>query len=463
MPREADQDQLLNDDHLGQTAAAPNLDARKPPSSGLLAGSIANFGVQYNFTNTAIALLFLSEAHNGKGQWFTDDLWEGRASAILKSAAFVGSMIGMVIMGYLGDVIGRDPAFAVTSAIMVVFSIASGLAPHGSPNLAMVILLVCRFFLGVGIGGCYPLAASKGSEGCGSDSAVDKNQAVGVIFFWQCVGDLAPYIVGMALSFLPGAKMQFRLTLILGFLPPLAVFYLIQTHTHPRPARAKSYAPAGESGEAGEVTSVVAPGVGSIAGVGARASDSAIAASPAEGARKGLSSRPFVEQLRSGMRLPHAWEDLLATAVCWFFYDVAYYGSNQFTPALTRKVFGSDSDVFSDSWHGAVDMAVGLPATLHSIAALRFWGTKKVQTYGHASIAAASVLVAVAWAPLTAHGGGGGRAELLFAIYLVFYFAVNWGAKMGAFVLPQEVTLLSGPLSRRRRRRRRRCCCCCCF
>jgi PHS family inorganic phosphate transporter-like MFS transporter len=338
-------------------------------------------------------------------------------------------MLGMVVMGYLGDVIGRDPAFAVTSAIMVVFSIASGLAPHGSPNFAMGTLLVCRFFLGVGIGGCYPLAASKGSEGCGSDSAVDKNQAVGAIFFWQAVGDLAPYLVGMALSFLPGAKMQFRLTLILGFIPPLAVFYLTQGSRSSAKTRT-------------EVTGPNAPLAASVDaqdGDNSGTNDASAGAPPPVGATAGLSSRSFVDQVRSGMREPHAWQDLLATSLCWCLYDVAYYGSNQFTPQLTRKVFGSDSDIFADSWHGAVDMAVGLPATLHSIYALRYWGTKKVQMLGHASIAASSVLVACAWGPLTTNDGAGGRAEFLFAIYLIFYFAVNWGAKMGAFVLPQEV------------------------
>jgi hypothetical protein len=119
--------------------------------------------------------------------------------------------------------------------------------------------------------------------------------------------------------------------------------------------------------------------------------------------------------------------------------DIAYYGSNQFTPKLTHKVFTGPDDIFTVAWHGAVDMAVGVPATLHSIYILRYWGTKKVQTWGHASIAVTAVIVAGLWGPLSADGGSGGRSEILFAVYLLFYFAVNWGAKMGAFVLPQEV------------------------
>ena len=49
----------------------------------------------------------------------------------------------------------------------------------------MGMLLAARFVLGIGIGGCYPLASSKGSEECGSNNSLEKNQAVGLIFFWQ--------------------------------------------------------------------------------------------------------------------------------------------------------------------------------------------------------------------------------------------------------------------------------------
>jgi hypothetical protein len=31
---------------------------------------------------------------------------------------------------------------------------------------------------------------------------------------------------------------------------------------------------------------------------------------------------------------------LCATALCWAIYDIAYYGSSQFTPTMTEAVFG---------------------------------------------------------------------------------------------------------------------------
>ena len=283
---------IVPDRRIAELNAHP---VRKGISWGIIAGSVANFGVQYNFTNTATALLFLSEAHGGEGKWFSTGLWSGQASAIIKSAAFVGSIIGMCSLGYLGDVIGRDPAFAVTSAIMVVGAIASAVLPCGSPDAAMSVFLVCRFFLGIGIGGCYPLASSKGAEECGSEHALEKNQTVGVIFFWQAVGDLAPYIVGMALVPIGWAAVQFRLTLALGFVPPLVVLAL-------------TYGTGG-----GEPAAPDAPAKASARG----------GAAPPLGRATGLSNRSFVQQIRSGMAEPGAWDKLAATSLCWFIYDIA--------------------------------------------------------------------------------------------------------------------------------------------
>jgi len=381
----------------------PSRAKRTKARDALIAGCVANFGVQYNFTILAIALLFLEAAHGGDGVWYTDDLWAGQAGAVLKSSSFVGAMLGMCTMGYLGDVIGRNSAFAVTSLLMAVFALLSGLvfAPEENGDQAMGMLLAARFVLGIGIGGCYPLASSKGSEECGSDNALQKNQAVGLIFFWQAVGDLFPYLIGMALAPLHhtedplGHIGQFRVALCIGAVPPLVVLWYTYGQQDGRDTSQIDHA--------------------------------------------ALAKRTWSDQVRAGSKEPGAWNNFLATSICWCFYDVAYYGSNQFTPKMTEQVFGDESSIFNESWKGAVDMAVGIPATLHALWLLRDWGTKRVQTRGHFAIAITAVLVACVWTPLTADDASQAMAYVLFMVYLLFYYAVNWGAKMGCFVLPQEV------------------------
>jgi len=224
-------------------------------------------------------------------------------------------------------------------------------------------------------------------EECSSDKVLQKNQAVGIIFTWQAVGDVAPYLMGMLLVPLSSCYLQFRLCFMLGCIPPAIVLYC-------------TYG----SGED----------------------------------RSSFVQRSFVEQVRAGMQEPNALKNFAATSICWLIYDIAYYGSNQFTPQMTAQVFTGHHSIFAASWHGAVDMGVGIVATIHAVWALSWLGTKRLQTYGFLSIGISCVLVAVVWDPLTTDPSTP-KSYTLFGIYLLFYFAVNWGAKMGAFVLPQEV------------------------
>jgi len=65
---------------------------------------------------------------------------------------------------------------------MVMFSIASALAPNGdNTNVALGVLTACRFGLGFGVGGCYPLSAVKSAEECRGTTVADKNFDVGMV------------------------------------------------------------------------------------------------------------------------------------------------------------------------------------------------------------------------------------------------------------------------------------------
>jgi MFS family permease len=77
--------------------------------------SVGNFSIQYNFQAIAIALIVMSveectldkeKCQDGKqSSWVT-----GTASATV----FAGAMLGQLIMGYTGDILGRDKAMTLT-------------------------------------------------------------------------------------------------------------------------------------------------------------------------------------------------------------------------------------------------------------------------------------------------------------------------------------------------------------
>ena len=78
-----------------------------------------------------------------QSQWQLSD----EHTATITSSVFIGAMLGTLILGPLGDYMGRKPVFSITAAIIAVFGLATALANSFWP------LLICRFFVGFGVGG----------------------------------------------------------------------------------------------------------------------------------------------------------------------------------------------------------------------------------------------------------------------------------------------------------------------
>ncbi|KAI3891323.1 hypothetical protein MKW92_038348, partial [Papaver armeniacum] len=85
-------------------------------------------------------------------------------AAAVNGVALVGTLVGQLFFGWLGDKMGRKRVYGMTLMIMVIFSICSGLSFGKEPRLVIATLCFCRFWLGFGIGGDYPLSATIMSE-----------------------------------------------------------------------------------------------------------------------------------------------------------------------------------------------------------------------------------------------------------------------------------------------------------
>lgn len=85
--------------------------------------------------------------------------------SLLKSSVFAGAVVGQAIMGGLGDIIGRGPAMIVTNTFTFIGALLCSLATWGGGEGVYWELIGYRFFLGIGIGGKYPLSATVRAEG----------------------------------------------------------------------------------------------------------------------------------------------------------------------------------------------------------------------------------------------------------------------------------------------------------
>ena len=87
---------------------------------------------------------------------------------------------------YAGDAIGRRRAMALTNLLTVLGALGSALLTWGDAATVYPVLMACRFVLGVGVGGKYPLAATIRAEAC-SEGDTPRHSATEVAkgFFWQ--------------------------------------------------------------------------------------------------------------------------------------------------------------------------------------------------------------------------------------------------------------------------------------
>lgn len=95
-------------------------------------------------------------------------------SNVLSSVTFGGTILGMLLFGYLSDKIGRKFGMMAASGIVVVFTLLSACSQGANGSLGGLVAALSsfRFLLGIGIGAEYPcgsVAASEQSEEEGID------------------------------------------------------------------------------------------------------------------------------------------------------------------------------------------------------------------------------------------------------------------------------------------------------
>jgi MFS family permease len=93
-------------------------------------------------------------------------------SRTLSSLAFAGTIVGMLLFGYLSDKIGRKFGMMSATGIVALFSFLSATSTGAGGNIGGLLasLSAYRFLLGIGVGAEYPcgsVAASEQSEGAG--------------------------------------------------------------------------------------------------------------------------------------------------------------------------------------------------------------------------------------------------------------------------------------------------------
>nr|AKP21000.1 inorganic phosphate transporter [Karlodinium veneficum] len=186
-------------------------------SKSKIVGIVGNFSIGYNLQSASIALAFAGDI------WPKPD-WVAFVTLGTTSA---GIIAGMISMGYIGDRVGRMPAMCLTTALTCFSVFVSAFLSFGSDEVVYTVFSIARLFLGIGIGGTYPLSAVSAAESSGETE--DASWQVAKAMFWQAPSQLSPSLLALVLLCFLGSgqhtnELIFRSVLAAGMAPALVVF-----------------------------------------------------------------------------------------------------------------------------------------------------------------------------------------------------------------------------------------------
>lgn len=129
----------------------------------------------------------------------------------------VGMAVGAIVFGMMADRIGRKHVFVIT---LLLFAVASGLSAFAS---TLAVLMVLRFFIGMGLGGELPVAATYVSERV---PAHERGRVVVLLESFWAVGWLLAALIAYFVIPRFAADTGWRVALLLGALPAFYALYL---------------------------------------------------------------------------------------------------------------------------------------------------------------------------------------------------------------------------------------------
>ncbi|KAJ3075233.1 hypothetical protein HDU98_008849 [Podochytrium sp. JEL0797] len=372
--------------------------------------------------------------------------------AWLKASTNWGNLLGQIGFGIAGDAHGRKSVYGLELMVIIICtigSVLSGSMIHGANILQ--ILSFWRFFLGIGIGGDYPMSAVITSEYA---NVRYRGMMLSAVFAMQGIGILIGSIVYVAT--LAGLQSQiqadyrvldavWRIAIGFGLIPAVLVIYFRFT----LPETPRFTADVIGDTEAAARNVDIAMGRTTT-----KASEPVVAVHKKLG--KPNKATDFYNHFRQWKNM----KVLIGTAYCWFALDVAWYGLslNQST-VLSLINFNGPSKVTVnvttngvtvptkvtppvDIWNVFYQISVGniiiacagtVPGYWFTVALIEKMGRKPIQIMGFAVITICLAILAATWNSISTNQVG------FMVVYTIAQFFFQFGPNTTTFVIPGEV------------------------
>jgi MFS transporter, PHS family, inorganic phosphate transporter len=416
--------------------------------------AFANFTCQYNFQSIAVCLMIMSASVCTD----TDDNCRGGQQAAWVSGSsqaiiFIGAVIGQLSMGFLGDYLTRSNALSVTLALAGFGAFLSAVAPAGNPNTIYSVIIFFRFFVGVGLGGIYPLSATKASEDGaalaaknsvgGAATATAANPVKSAIssasaFFWQIPGSVAPWLLGYIFTYSSlSTGFSWRLVLGLGAVPAFLSICCILIESHYKEVEAAQIAAAHAAGSPGTSSILEGDIFGTPppssphypTGAATTTATSAVAGRTAST----ISIAVIVENLR---KKDVFWK-LMGVGGSWFLYDIVFYGITLLGGHIIEVIVHNDDDVSTQTNIRSVSSKQSLALSLGGISILLVvWllprmSMRNLQIAGFLVQGLFMLLLVSLFSYLKQNDPDG-----LFALYCLTVMSLQFGVPVTTYALP---------------------------
>ncbi|TVU24664.1 hypothetical protein EJB05_27113, partial [Eragrostis curvula] len=374
----------------------------------------------YDLFSISLLADLIGDLHYG-GTDYDGERLPRRMRAALFSVAFCGTISGELIFGWLGDKMGRKRVYGMTLILMVASSLASGLSLGGCMDgSAVIVLCFFRFWLGVGIGGDYPLSATIMSEYANKRR---RGAFMAAIFTMQGFGILAAGIVSMTVyaAFRNSSRMSsdyiWRIVLMFGAIPAALTYYWRMKM--PETARYTALIDKNANKAALDMSTVlsfqVVPEEGAVNEL-------------AREDQYGLFSTAFLQ--RHGIHL-------IGTSACWLLLDITFYSLNLFMEhTMVKKPSFNDGIV--DMWkitaiHTFITLGGTLPGYILTVALVDRIGRIKIQLFGFFMMSIFTLCLAIGY-----NDWKHKKIAFGFLCGLTFFFA-NFGPNTTTFIIPAEI------------------------
>ncbi|CAM8980210.1 unnamed protein product [Rhodiola kirilowii] len=360
----------------------------------------------------------------------------------VNGVAFVGTLIGQLFFGWLGDKLGRKKVYGITLLIMIFCSIASGLSFGHTSKAVIGTLCFFRFWLGFGIGGDYPLSAVIMSEYANKKT---RGAFIAAVFAMQGFGILAGGIVTLVVSDIfdgafnapsyavdalnstaPEADFVWRIILMFGAIPAAMTYYW----------RMKMPETARYTALVAKNTELAAADMSRVLQVEIQPEEFVLETLTKQKSNTfRLFSRPFAR--RHGLHL-------LGTTSTWFLLDIAFYSQNLFQKDIFSSIGWIPPASTMNALHEVYRIAKAqtlialfstVPGYWFTVAFIDKIGRVKIQLMGFFFMTVFMFGLAIPyhfWTRPSHHIG-------FIVMYSLTFFFANFGPNATTFVIPAEI------------------------